>query len=103
MILHAESGFCDSGIDIFDLNESAAECYQWRKYINDEYRDDLFNRCDLEYEYGETVYPFKCPACGNVFTRLSGLFQHVASKACQQSMDKGSISQLVKWLENRHG
>ncbi len=103
MIIHLESGSCDSGFDIVDLNESAAECYQWRQYIDEEYRDDMLNCCDLEYEYGETVYPFKCPTCNTIFSKLSGLFQHVASQACEQSLKSGAIAKLVKWLENRHG
>ncbi|OCK73621.1 hypothetical protein K432DRAFT_277697, partial [Lepidopterella palustris CBS 459.81] len=33
MIIHLESGTCASGIDILDLNKSAAMCYQWQKFL----------------------------------------------------------------------
>lgn len=102
MIIHLESGACDSGIDILDLNESAAECFQWQKYLDGEYREDMLNCKDLAEEYRDTVYPFKCPTCEDVFSKLSGLFQHVNSTTCEQRLGKGSIAKLVKWLENKH-
>ena len=82
MILHLESGACDSKIDIFDLNKSAAICYQWRAYLDEEYQHMLIDRRELSFEYNGTVYFFKCPECNNVFTKVSGLFQHVYSRAC---------------------
>jgi hypothetical protein len=103
MIIHLESGACDSGLDIIDLNESAAECFQWRQFIHEDYREDMLNCCDLEYEYGGTVYPFDCPKCDAAFAKLSGLLQHVASQACEQTLKSGAIAKLVKWLENKHG
>ena len=102
MIIHLESGACESGIDIIDLNESAAKCYQWKAYLAEEYREELLHRCDLSIEYGISVYPFKCPECDTVFTKLSGLFQHVYSKACDQSLHSGKIGKLVRWLEVEH-
>jgi hypothetical protein len=103
MIIHLESGSCDSGIDIFDLNESAAMCYQWSQYIEEEFRDDMLECRDLEEEYNDKIYPYSCPSCETVFSKLSGLFQHVASKSCEQRLNNGAIAKLVKWLENRHG
>ena len=102
MIIHLESGACDSEIDMIDLNESAAMCFQWKAYLVEEYRDELLSCRDLSIEYSETVYPFKCPECDIVFTRLSGLFQHVYSKACNQDLNKGKIGKLVRWLEVQH-
>jgi uncharacterized C2H2 Zn-finger protein len=102
MIIHLESGACDSEIDMIDLNESAAMCFQWKAYLVEEYRDKLLSCRDLSYEYSETVYPFKCPECDTVFTRLSGLFQHAYSKACSQDLNKGKIGKLVRWLEVQH-
>ncbi|KAH7122615.1 hypothetical protein B0J11DRAFT_464580 [Dendryphion nanum] len=102
MILHLESGACDSEIDRFDLNESAALCFQWKAYLDKDYRDELLNRDDLQSEYSGPVYPFKCPECDTVFTKLSGLFQHVYSKACEQGLYEGKMAKLIKWLEKRH-
>lgn len=102
MIIHLESGACHSETDIIDLNESAAMCFQWKAYLDEQYRDELLDRCDLQSQYSETVYPFKCPGCDTVFTKLSGLFQHVYSKACGQDLHKGKISKLIRWLEQRH-
>ena len=102
MIIHLESGACRSRTNIVDLNESAAMCFQWKAYLIEEYRDELLARCDLQAEYDDVVYPFKCPECGTTFTKLSGLFQHVFSKACKQGLYKGSMDKLLRWLEKRH-
>ncbi|UPX11155.1 uncharacterized protein EKO05_0001777 [Ascochyta rabiei] len=102
MILHLESGSCPFEIQIFDLNESATICSQWKAYRDEDYRDELLNRDDQQSEYSETVYPFRCPGCDIGFTRISGLFQNVFSKACNQVLYAGKIGKLIKWLENRH-
>ncbi|KAF2174851.1 hypothetical protein K469DRAFT_756579 [Zopfia rhizophila CBS 207.26] len=82
MIIHLESGSCPSGIDIVDLNESAAMCFQWKAYLDEDYQDELLNRVDLQSEYS--------------------LLQHVYSKACNQSLYEGKMAKLIKWLEKRH-
>ncbi|KAF9729908.1 hypothetical protein PMIN04_010628 [Paraphaeosphaeria minitans] len=102
MVLHLEAGTCPSGIDVIDLNESAAMCYQWEAYVDTDFRNELLNRDDLKLEYSGLVYPFKCPGCDTGFTKLSGLFQHVYSKACNQGLYEGKMAKLVKWLKNRH-
>lgn len=102
MIIHLESGACESGTDIFDLNESAAMCFQWKAYLDARYRDELRNRCNLKSEYIGPVYPFRCPECDTGFTKLSGLFQHVYSKSCNQGLYEGKIGKLIRWLEVRH-
>jgi len=102
MVIHLESGACESEIDIIDLNESAAMCFQWKAYLDEEFRDDLLDRHDLRSAYSDSVYPFKCPECDTVFTKLSGLFQHVYSEACDQDLYEGKIGKLVRWLEVRH-
>lgn len=102
MIIHLESGTCASGIDILDLNKSAAMCYQWRKFLAEEYRNDMLSCCDLEEEYYYKVYPFMCPECDTSFSKLSGLFQHAGSGSCEQRLNSGPIAKLVKWLSNRH-
>lgn len=96
MIIHLESGTCPSGIDTVDLNESAAMCFQWKAYLDGDYRDELLDRNDLQSEYSEPVYPFRCPECNACFTKLSGLFQHVYSIACNQTMSGGKMAKLVK-------
>lgn len=102
MVLHLEAGTCPSGIDVIDLNESAAMCYQWEAYVDTDFRNELLNRDDLKLEYSGLVYPFKCPGCDTGFTKLSSLFQHVYSKACNQGLYEGKMAKLVKWLKNRH-
>jgi hypothetical protein len=102
MILHLESGVCGSGIDIYDLNESAAMCYQWKAYLDGGNRDELLQRTDPRSKDSEPVYLFKCPERDAEFTKLSGLFQHAYSKACNQDLYKGKIAKLIKWLEKRH-
>lgn len=102
MIIHLESGSCQSGIDIVDLNESAAMCFQWRAYLDEDYRDDLLDREDVQSEYNEPVYPFRCSECDVVFKKLSGLFQHVYSTSCSADLNKGKIAKLIRWLANRH-
>jgi hypothetical protein len=102
MMIHLESGACDSEIDMIDLNESAAKRFQWKAYLVEEYRETLLGCRDPSYEYSETVYPFKCPECETVSTRLSGLFQHAYSKACNQNLNNGKIGKLVRWLEAQH-
>ena len=102
MIIHLESGTCDSKINYIDLNESAATCYQWKAYLDEDYRYDLLDRCDLQWKYSETVYPFRCPECDTGFTKLSGLFQHVYSKACIQGLYTGKIGKLIRWLKVQH-
>src|SRR5437773_3307536 len=78
MVIHLESGACESGIDISDINESAARCYQWRHYLDEDYRDDMLG---CRY-WDPDVCPFRCPTCKTVFSKLSGLFQHIGSQAC---------------------
>ncbi|OCK89144.1 uncharacterized protein K441DRAFT_296726 [Cenococcum geophilum 1.58] len=106
MIIHLESGSCDSGINILDLNESAALCYQWKHYIDEEYHDDMVEGYDLYLDYmgnyNGSVYPFKCPTCGTGFAKLSGLFQHIGSQTCDQRLRNGAIGKLINWLERQH-
>ena len=96
MIIHIESGTCPSGLDLYDLNESAALCFQWSKYIDSDLRNEL-----LEGEY-PSEEPYKCPTCSRWFGKLSGLFQHVESPSCSQTLYDGAIEKLKRWLWNRH-
>lgn len=104
MVIHLESGRCDSGLDMVDLNETAAMCYQWKKFMEQNYRDDLRECVPLHKKHHPNkIYPFKCPTCENTFSRLSGLFMHVASPSCGEDMSRGAMAKLMKWMENRHG
>jgi hypothetical protein len=77
-------------------------CYQWKAYLDEDYRDELLSGEDVQYLYGEGVCPFRCPGCNVGFTKLSGLFQHAYSQACNQGLHEGKMAKLIKWLENRH-
>lgn len=70
--------------------------------IDENYRNELLNRDDLQSEYSVLGYPYKYSECDIKFTKLSGLFQHIYSKACDQRLDEGKMAKLIKWLKNRH-
>ncbi|KAH7371579.1 hypothetical protein BKA66DRAFT_183810 [Pyrenochaeta sp. MPI-SDFR-AT-0127] len=103
MILHIDSGGCGSNLDTQDLNMSAAGCFQWRKYIDEDYREEMLKGQDLSELYDVVVYPFRCPVCEVTFSKLSGLLQHSASQACNQTLESGAIGKLVRWLGKQHG
>jgi len=102
MIIHLEAGTCPSGINLRALNQSAAQCFQWRHFVDGRFREDMIDCLDLEAEWTEKPYPFICPGCGLTSSKLSGLFQHVESRACPQELDYGPIKKLVYWLKVRH-
>jgi hypothetical protein len=108
MFIHLESGVCTSGIDTHDLAESAAMCFQWSKFIIDVFDRNamlqgqpLWSFTDVHGNPAKPVL-FKCPECDEEFTKLSGLFMHVESPACNQTLDSGAIRMMRKWLANRH-
>lgn len=103
MILHLDSGSCGSAIDMLDLNLAAAQCYQWRAYVDEDYRVEMLERVDLLEEYRDAISPFKCPGCNCGFKKLSGLFQHVSTPICGQTLESGAIAKLVRWLEKIYG
>ncbi|KAF1809543.1 hypothetical protein P152DRAFT_159942 [Eremomyces bilateralis CBS 781.70] len=102
MIIHLESGPCESKIDIYNLNETAATWFQWKAYVDEEYQDVLLHHREVQSEYSEEVYPFWCPECDTGFTKLSGLFQYVCSKACNQDLYEDKMGKLIRWLEKEH-
>lgn len=103
MILHIENGGCTSDITSEDLNTTAAQCYQSRKYIDEDYRADLLDGDNLEEVYTDVVFPFQCPSCDSDFSTVSGLLQHALSKTCEQTLQSGAIGKLVRWLNKQHG
>jgi hypothetical protein len=102
MLLHLESGGCDSGIGTLELNTTAANCHQWQQFIDKDYRNAMLSGRDLREGYQQPT-PFLCPECENEFSKLSALFQHVLSISCAQKLNVGAIGRLVKWLKIRHG
>jgi hypothetical protein len=98
MILHLESGFCTSGTNVLDLNRWAAQCYQWSSYIDAEYRDDMLDNVEIRDEYG-AVCPFFCPCCLREFSLLSGLFQHVSTDSCDETLGSHAMKKLRRWLQ----
>lgn len=100
IIIHLERGSCHSGINEIDLNQSAAMCFQWKYLVDMEWRDELLERKDLD-KYN-APRPFVCPGCDSEFRYLSGLFMHVASPACNQSLESTVMEKLIHWLKNRH-
>ena len=99
MIIHLESGICQSGVNLPFLNRLAAQCFQWKMYLSKEYRNELLA--------GDTGYrevsaqPFKCPRCEEAFPLLSSMFQHIWSPACGQGQRGGAIGKLRRWIEKR--
>jgi hypothetical protein len=108
MFIHLESGICTSGIDIRDLAESAAMCFQWSKFIIDIFDRNamlqgqpIWSVTDVQGNPAKPVL-FKCPECDEEFTKLSRLSMHVESPACNQTLDTVAIRKLMKWLPNHH-
>jgi hypothetical protein len=106
MIIHLESGACDSKVNESDLVYSAALCFQWAKYfISPSDRKILLEGHDLlgmlREQYTSTLI-FKCPTCINKFPKLSSLFMHVESPTCSQTLDDGAIVKLRNWFAKRH-
>ncbi len=99
MIVHLESGECESGLNKFNLHESAAKCFDWEAYIHEDCRRALIDRHDFLTEYGDPVWPFKCSECGTAFSELSDLFLHVDSEACNQKLHLYPLRNLTRWLE----
>lgn len=102
MIIHLESGQCDSGVSRLELNRTAARCYQWKHFVFREYRDDLLAENDGFDIYHTGCRAFECPSCITSFTRLSGMFQHIESDSCNASLKRGIAAKLVRWLRNVH-
>ena len=99
-IIHLEYGTCGN-IDCIGLNKLAAKCRKWRSYIIDEdCRDDLLFDGDTNY----LANPFMCPTCQATVPKLSSLFQHIESSACEQTLDDSrDIGQLRNFLASRLG
>jgi hypothetical protein len=102
MITHLESGTCESGIDIIDLNYEAVRFVNAAEFTNPTYCDDLMERRDLvaEYNCNGTACSFRCPTCQAEFPKLSSLFQHIDTGSCEQELDGGVIEEFITYLEH---
>lgn len=86
VLIHLESGGCSSNITEDEIDNLARECYQSRKYINDELED------------GGWLY--KCPHCVTEFSKLSALYQHAEDvPSCSYlANEHGCLAKLERFL-----
>ncbi|KIX98863.1 uncharacterized protein Z520_05324 [Fonsecaea multimorphosa CBS 102226] len=85
MMIHLESGTCESGIDRDDVDSYIFDTYvRNRAYVN-QWEDHL---------------KYQCPDCGSDFRFASALCQHVASNACNQQ-SKSTFWDLEKCITSR--
>ena len=116
MLIHLENGCVTT---MRKLDQYARQCYQWKKYVVEEYADWLEDgerdeigdegygtycyECnkhfdvpiDLDRHLKSPVhhpYVYKCPGCSTRFSILSGLVQHVESDACDEGIHDGTGS-----------
>jgi len=87
MLIHLESGNCDSNTGVNNLNQLAMKCYQRKKYLT-----------DLENEW-----PYFCPGCRMGFKRLSGLFQHAETvPLCHRyTVIPGCLAKLERFIQSK--
>lgn len=107
MIIHLETG-CSSIFNELYLGRSVALCFQWKQFIiHSGLRHALVDGQDvfalLIKEFGSRYCIYKCPCCESAFWKLSSLFMHVESPACDAELGDGVVGKLQKWLENRTG
>lgn len=96
MLIHLECGTCPSGTDRYDINKTAAMMFQWKKYIDKPLRFQLLEKRDPSEK---AIF---CPGCGQWYDKLSGLFQHIESPACGETLNTVLIRKLMGWLWKRH-
>jgi protein-arginine kinase activator protein McsA len=89
MLIHLESGSCASDTTEEDINDIAHDCYQSRKYIN----DDL--------KHGGWLY--RCPSCEMKFPKLSALYQHAEDvPPCSSPLNgHGCLAKLERFVARR--
>ncbi|BCR98405.1 putative C2H2 finger domain protein [Aspergillus luchuensis] len=87
MLIHLESGACQSGVSEETIDDLATECYQSRKYI-------VGTDGDWQYE---------CPDCERQFWQLSALYQHVEDvPACSYlATGDGCLAKLERFMASR--
>ncbi|KAL2003491.1 hypothetical protein VTN02DRAFT_3700 [Thermoascus thermophilus] len=84
MLIHLESGNCDSGTDCNEINDLAVTCFQHKKYSTD----------IADY------YPYFCPCCSRQFRLLSGLYQHAeTTPGCKYLLEQPySLAKLEHFM-----
>lgn len=72
----------------------AARCRKWCEFM-------FYDTCACMHssEILEDYEIYFCPVCNCPFSKLSGLFQHVESPACERELDQGVIVTLQRDLE----
>jgi uncharacterized C2H2 Zn-finger protein len=88
MILHLEQGTCESDADIDFIDDLASECRASDQFMVDErYWTDMM---------------YQCPSCGSYFSKMSGLFQHVESDSCDETLGRGRpLYKFLRFLQSR--
>jgi hypothetical protein len=89
MLIHLESGNCASDTTEEEIDDIAHDCYQSRKYINDDPED------------GWQLY--RCPSCETRFSKLSALYQHAEDAPPCSSPLKGDgcLAKLERFVARR--
>lgn len=88
MVLHLESGTCESGAERERISDIAYELYQsgWYQGGDDPWHD------------------FHCPTCHADFLYMSGLLQHAESEACGQNLDREKpLGKFLHYLRKQLG
>ena len=97
MMIHLESGTCESQRDVDDVDYWAlTQCRQRSQYSLALLSDDGSSLSSC------TEYQYHCPACSTRFKRLSGLLQHSESLCC--SLDRswtGPLEILLRFMRAR--
>jgi hypothetical protein len=81
MLIHLESGICERGINCEEMDYMVYQRYESEGYANGRHQ----------------YHRYRCPACQLKFRFLSGLFQHVESKACGRQ-SKETIAELKGFI-----
>lgn len=90
MVLHLETGACESGVDREEVQQLAFDCWDLDGYICDD--DDDPN------------YDFVCATCDVPYRFISGMLQHAESEACEETLAKNSpLGKFLKLLRKRVG
>ena len=93
-MLHLESGRC-SDVTCETLNMLAAKCNRWYEFVYEEYQCAML----IGFEFSNHPELYYCPCCEMPAMKLSGLFQHVESASCSQTLDDGAMGTLHRYLE----
>ncbi|KAJ6125975.1 hypothetical protein N7471_010468 [Penicillium samsonianum] len=89
MVIHLESGNCESEVTEDEIDDIAHDCFQSRKYIDDDIEGGGWN--------------YACPSCSKDFSKLSALYQHAEDAGlCSHSMKgQGCLAKLERFIASR--